>query len=136
MQLAVVKSGPALEFYRDAQPAGTATAAYVVNDYGAEVLALGVDYSRLVEPGSNATGIDPAALSGPVGGWGLAGWLPGCGPGDKGRRMHCAVQPQLRCTVMRCFGSGVALARPIHLPPALCPAPAAAGLAERQHRRH
>ncbi|EFN58081.1 hypothetical protein CHLNCDRAFT_142385 [Chlorella variabilis] len=71
VQLAVVKSGPALEFYRDAQPAGTATAAYVVNDYGAEVLALGVDYSRLVEPGSNATGIDPAALSGPL------GWLSG-----------------------------------------------------------
>lgn len=86
MQLAVVKSGPALEFYRDAQPAGTATAAYVVNDYGAEVLALGVDYSRLVEPGSNATGIDPAALSGPVGGWGLAGsaWVRprGQGPTD------------------------------------------------------
>lgn len=62
-----------MTFYRNKEEAGTASASFVVPDYGATVIGLGVDIASLAEPGSNGTAptVDPAALSSDL------GWLSG-----------------------------------------------------------
>lgn len=71
-QLAVVKSGPQLTFYRNKQAAGTASATFVVNDYGTAAVGVGVEIGALIaRTNGTAPAVDPAALAGDL------GWLGG-----------------------------------------------------------